>query len=252
MEKEEKILQKRLLDLGNRSFSQNMYTFSDFLSLADQTLLWGMKEELRFTSFETFGGNSECERVMVRFGSVNDLGYEEEYPITCLEIRPLIEKFADQLTHRDFLGALMNLGMKREVLGDIFVQNKTAYLYCNENMAEYIMKNLDKVKHTHVTCKEVEDMGQCIVKEKMKKEVTVSSDRVDTVIAKVYNISRTKSLELFRSKLIFVNGRVLENNSYCLKKEDVVSVRGHGKFTYEGILYETKKGKICVHIGIYV
>ncbi|MFI3212071.1 MAG: YlmH/Sll1252 family protein [Eubacteriales bacterium] len=252
MEKEEKLMQKRFLDLANRSFSQNMYTFSEFLSLADQTTLWSMKEELQFAVFSVFGGHEECERVMVRFGSCNQLGYVEEYPITCIEMKPFIEKFADDFSHRDFLGALMNLGIKRETLGDIFIQDKIGYLYCTTTMANFIIEHLTQVKHTHIQCRALEDMGVCIVKEKLRKEITVSSQRIDAVIAKVYNVSRTKSLDLFRLRNVFANGRVLENNSYLLKAGDVISVRGYGKFIYSGVQYETKKGKVAIAVELYV
>ena len=71
------------------------------------------------------------------------------------------------------------------------------------------------------------------------------------MIAKVFRLSRNQSLELFKGKKVYVNGRLNENNSYILKNGDIVSVRGHGRFIYYGAGHETKKGKWSVSAGIY-
>ena len=87
---------------------------------------------------------------MIRFGSPEELGYEEDFPIVTLKIAPKSEKFADKLTHRDFLGALMSLGIEREVLGDIVIRDNVGYLFAKEDIAEYIKDSLTEIKHTAV------------------------------------------------------------------------------------------------------
>ena len=121
--KEEQQLKNRIKDLADKSFRQNVYTFTGFLGLSEQDLFWKMiqKGELSYAAHKLFGGYEEAERVIVRFGAEDDLGYEEDFPIVCVHIKPLIVKFADALSHRDFLGALMNLGIERSTLGDIRV-----------------------------------------------------------------------------------------------------------------------------------
>ena len=81
-------------------------------------------------------GTEGCERQMLRFGSEETLGYEEAFPISCVVIRPSAPKFAEELTHRDFLGALMNLGIERDVLGDIIVRDAVGYVFCEDAMAD--------------------------------------------------------------------------------------------------------------------
>ena len=85
-----------------------------------------------------------------------------------------------------------------------------------------------------------------------KKEVTAASERIDAVLGKLCNLSRSQSILAFREKKVFVNGRQCENNSYQLKNGDVVTCRGFGKFIYEGVKYETKKGKICAEVSVYI
>jgi RNA-binding protein YlmH len=188
---------------------------------------------------------------MVRFGNAEDLGYEEEFPICCIHIKPLLAKFADNLTHRDFLGALMNLGIERSTIGDIRVAEKEGYLFCQETIAEYICDNLDKIKHTNVKCEIVKEMKDIPKDEPEAKEVLVPSLRMDACLAKVYNLSRGDILEQFRAKKVYVNGRLCENNSRLVKEGETINLRGYGKFIYSGIKYETKKGKICIEVKQY-
>lgn len=250
-EKEIKQLQKRLSELADKSFSQNIYTFTGFLGLSDQAVFFDMEKQLGYAGWELFGGNQDCERKMLRFGKEENLGYVEEFPITLLVIKPLMQKFADYLTHRDFLGAIMNLGIERSTIGDILIRDNIGYVFCQNKVAEYLVEQLDKIKHTNVSCKVAgkEDVPEPA--RPIPMEVTVVSARIDAVISKVYNLSRTQSVELFRTGKIFLNGRICENNSCYLKENDAVTVRGFGKFIYQGTERETRKGKLSVGILIF-
>ena len=251
MEKEDLLLLKHLSDLAEKSYRNNMFTFSGFLSLTQQDILAGLLKEHPYMHASLFGGNDACERKMVRFGNSEELRYEEAFPIVCIHIKPLIEKFADTFTHRDFLGAIMNLGIERDTVGDIFLKEKTAYVYCQEKIAPYIMNELDQVKHTHISCETVSGEETQLVKEPVSKEIIVSSTRIDGVVAKVYHLSRSQSIELFRAKRVFVNGRTQENNSYFVKPQDSITVRGFGKFDFLGEVYHTKKDRLCIAIAKY-
>lgn len=252
MNQEDELLKKRFAELAKRSYQNNMYTFTGFLNVNEQALFYEMERELVFAAPTLFGGTDNCERKMLRFGSEEFFGYEEEFPICCVIVRPLMKKFADDLSHRDFLGSLMNLGIERSVLGDIFVKDKEAYIICEAAMAEYIAKNLSRVKHTSMLCTVSETMPEEILPQLSSVELIVSSDRADGVIAKAYSLSRSQCVELFRAKRIFVNGRQYENNSGTLKAGDIVSVRGFGKFVFDGIIHETKKGRYKVQIQKYI
>ena len=251
MEKEDILLQKRFVELANRSYTQNMFTFTEFLSLPELDLFYQKEPQLKYAGVTVFGGNLEADRKVIRFGNVEELGYEEPFPIVCIAIEPLIEKFGENLNHRDYLGALMNLGIERENLGDIFIKGKTGYVFCLERIAEFILENLSQVRHTHVKLRILESEEVFVGKEIEEMVVLSASERIDGVIAKVYNLSRSQSIEYFRAKKVYVNSRLCENNSYLLKMGDVISVRGHGKFVYNGVGYQTKKGKLSVKVGIY-
>lgn len=211
-----------------------------------------MSPGFSYVDYSLYGGAEMCERQMVKFGSEEMFGYDEEFPISCVVIEPLLKKFAEKLGHRDYLGAIMNLGIERSVIGDIFVKDTTAYVFCVDRIAQYIADNLDKIRHTNVKCTIEKGKIEAVAPEKKAVSVVVSSERIDAVVAKLYNMSRSQSIEHFREKKVMVNGRVMENNSYSMKPADVISVRGYGKFIFMGVENETKKGRLKVQLMQYV
>ncbi|MDE7478533.1 MAG: hypothetical protein K2M91_11390 [Lachnospiraceae bacterium] len=251
MDSDEVLLRKRLGELADKSYNNSQYLFTGFLSAAELDTYYHMEQELSYVPVTVFGGTADCERVMLRFGSEELCGYEESFPIQCVEIMPLIEKFGEELGHRDYLGALMNLGIERSTLGDIIIIEKHAFLFCTEKMAPYIIGNLDKVRHTNVRCQIAERIPESTVTKLERKTVQVSAARADNIIAKIYNMSRSESVNLFRAKKVFVNSRLNENNSGQLKSGDKVTVRGYGRFCFVGISGETRKGKLNVEADIY-
>lgn len=250
-EKELQQFKKRIAELARKSYEHNIYTYTGFLSMAEQDVFYHMLPDIKGTAYELYGGRQDCERQMLRFGSEETLGYGEEFPVSCLSVKPVAEKFADDMTHRDFLGAVMNLGIDRSAIGDILLEGKSAYLFATDKIVPYLMENLGKVKHTKVKCALADAVTELPVKEPEEIRFTVSSERADGMVAKVYNLSRNQSLALFRERKIYVNGRLNENNSYAMKDGDVVSVRGYGRFVYYGTGHETKKGRWSVSAGVY-
>ena len=250
-EKEIQQLKNRFRDLADKSFQQNMFTFTGFLGLSEQDAFWQVERELHYAGYMPDGGYEGADRVMIRFGKAEELGYEVPFPIVCLHIRPLVAKFADKLSHRDFLGALMNLGIERSTIGDIKVGDKEAYLFCQDSIAEYICENLGQIKHTHVRCEVTDSYAEVAAEEPELKTIQVSSARVDAVIAKVYNKSRNECLELFRTGKVFIGGRLCENNSRLLKQGETVNARGYGKFVFSGEPRETRKGKLSIEVSVF-
>ena len=90
------------------------------------------------------------QRVMVRFGNPEELGYDQEFSIACLKITPLADRFGETLSHRDYLGALMSLGIERELLGDILIREKTAWLFCAGHIAPFLKELLSRIRHTDI------------------------------------------------------------------------------------------------------
>ncbi len=250
-QKEIQQLKNRFRDLADKSYSQSIYTFTGFLGLGELDVFYQMEQELRYAGVTLNGGCEDADRRIIRFGEEARLGYEMPFPIVCIHIKPLMVRFADELSHRDFLGALMNLGIERSTMGDIKVGEKEACLFCVDTIAPFICENLKQVRHTHVQCTVVEDIADFPREKPDLVSIQVQSLRVDAVLARVYNMSRERSLELFRAGKVYVNGRLCENNSRLLKPSETVNARGYGKFRINGEPRETRKGRLAVEAAVY-
>ena len=242
--------QKRIRELEDISFRNSQFIFTGFLNEAEYADVLSLGEPA--CGMRAWGGHEASDRVMVRFGDPETFGYEEPFPIRILKISPLMEKFADTLTHRDFLGALLHLGIERRVIGDILLDGVTAYVFCDEKMSAFLTENLTRVKHTDVRCTETEQIPDSLQPSLKSVEIQVSSGRLDAVISHVFSLSRSEAQNLFRRQEVFVNGRVVENLSHIPQEGDLISVRHFGKFRFAGQTRTTRKGKLCLRIERYV
>ena len=251
MSDENELLKKRFIELSNKSASCGYFLFTDFLGLNEQSVFNEAKAMFKNSKYTIYGGNEHSERVMIRFGDEEDLGYCEDFPIAIIKAEPKAPKFADKLTHRDFLGALLNLGIERKTLGDIVINENVGYIFAKEEICDYITSSFTKVKHTDIKASVIESLPDVKLFNTERIKIQVASERIDAVISKVYSISRDESLSLFKKHLVFVCGRCIENNSYTPKENDVISVRGYGRFIYRGVFGTSKKGKLNVECDKY-
>lgn len=245
---ETELLRRRFEELAQRAYKTGLYCYTEFLSTAEQALLISMKKQLSHASFSLWGGVEACERRMAAFGSAELCGGEHEWPQCCLLVSPRSRRFAETLGHRDYLGALMNLGIERGVVGDIVVRDEGAYLFCTRGIAPFIADNLEQIKHTSIFCTYADSLPEGELYSRHAETVQVSSPRADALVSRAYKLSREASLELFRAKKIFINSALCENNSRTLETEDIVSVRGYGRFAFCGVQNTSKKGKLNVRI----
>ncbi len=249
---EEALLEGRLAELCQKSFERDLFTFTDFLGLAEQTVLRRVTKGTPASHITLFGGIEGCERVMARFGDPELLGWEEPFPIVCLKIAPKSQKFADQLTHRDFLGALMSLGLKREMLGDIAIFENEGYLFCEEKMAAHILSSLTEVRHTAVTAEIAESIPEGKLFRTQSVTVQIQSERLDAIVAKVFSLSREEAQGYFLKSLVFADGVQIDSPSYTPKAGERISVRTKGRFIYLGVASLSKKGKLNAQIEKFV
>lgn len=260
MNSEELLFVKRIQDLSDTAQRRGCVTFTDFLNLNEQNILHQTLQKFSWIKGETFGGYEGAERQIAAF--IPDALYitedQEEpacpvsYPISCIRIAPRNAKFADRLTHRDILGALMNLGIERSKTGDIAVCENEAYLFCAPRLAELICRELTRIRHTSVDCT-LCDLAEFSYRPKTEAvRGSVASIRLDAVMAIAFQSSRSSLLSLISGGCVFINGKVITTNAYALKERDVVSVRGHGRFRYIGEAGATKKGRHMIELEKYI
>ncbi len=242
---------KRLVELSRLAYTRNIVTFSDFLNLNEQNILHTIPRGELPTGYETCGGYDFSERQMAAF-LPDALYYDYEYPFCVLDITAVSPKFAGKLTHRDYLGALMNLGVDRSRFGDILVGEDHTLLFAEKEIAPYTAENLTQVGRTRVQAvvKEVKDIRY----EPRMQEIkgNVPSLRLDAVISTAFPMSRSKITPYIEGGKVFVNGRLVTSNGYQLKEGDLISVRGLGKLRYAGLLGETRKGRYFIRIQKFI
>lgn len=251
IDKEELIFKKRLTDLARTAYNKGISTYTDFLNLNEISIFFSMKQELPDVNYELYGGFDGAERKILCFYGDNSVKAFSGY-ITCIRIVATNKKFSDDLNHRDFLGSIMNLGIERSLIGDILVKDKEGYVFVKSNIAPFIMDNLIKIKHTSIRCEIVDEDTPQIQPNFAPIRGTIASPRLDSIIALAFGTSRSSILSLISGGKVFVDGRLVESNSYNLKENQTVSVRGHGKFIYKGIEKQTKKGRFYASLLKYI
>lgn len=248
---EENTLKRHLVDLAARAESGGYYVYSEFLTLADQALLAPLAKEGVIGDYTLYGGYEGAQRQLCGFGSEDAFGYPPDFPAIWIAMTPVSQKFADALTHRDFLGSLMGLGIRREVLGDILVHENVGYLFALENMAGYISEHLRKVRHTDVCCTLVASPPVETVALPDEAIFVVAGERLDAFVASVYRLSRSQSASLIEKGLVAIDGRVTEKGSVAPCEGAVISVRGYGRFLYCGVVGDTRRGKLRIAARVY-
>ena len=246
---EQELCKKRLIDLSKQANRKGIVLFSDFLNLNEQNIY---QQNLKFyeTKTESFGGVDFAERQIIAF-IPDALYYEWEYPIVALKITPSYPKFAEKLCHRDILGAFMHLGIDRGKVGDIYVGEDVYYIICEDSIADFFIEQVDKIRHTVVKLSYV-PLDELKSVQKMKDmDGIVTSNRLDSILACVFKLSRSQALDLLRAEKVFVNGKSVQNPSYTVKEEEIVSLRGYGRFVFAGEAGTTGKGRVKIRYKLY-
>jgi len=251
MLKEEVMLQKRLIELSKIAYQRDIVTFSDFLNLNELNILHTIPKNELHTRYVTFGGYDYSERQMVAF-LPDALCYEYEYPISILKISPLQKKFSEKLSHRDYLGSILNLGIDRCKLGDILVEDEFAIIFVQESLKEFMIEEVTRIRHTAVMVTVLEKQ-EFFYRPKVETITgSISSVRLDSLLALAFHSSRSKLVAYIEGGKVFVNGKLTTSNGYQVKENDIISVRGLGRFRYKEMTSQTKKGRCFVTIELYV
>ena len=242
---------RHLLDLCVRSERTGAWVYSGFLTPAEQEDFLRCPESARY-DFTFDGGYEAAERKLLVAGSTDAFGHPPDPPIRVIAVKPVSLKYAEKLSHRDYLGAILNLGIERSLIGDILVREKQAWFFCLDSVAGFLVSSLTRVRNTTVSASlvagEAPELQPCF--EPMR--LNVASERLDAVLSAFTGLSRARTAPLFSGEKVFVNGRIVADKSMKLKEGDIVSVRGFGKAVYDGIEYETRKSRLWVSLRKYI
>lgn len=253
-DKKEQFFSRHMQDLADQACQGGYPVFSYFLTTKEYSILQGIKQIFRHVRLVCWGGHDDCEHIMAGFFPASWQGdVHSSFPISCIRISihpGFREPFPE---HRDYLGAVLNLGMERSRVGDIRVDGQTAYLFCCDEFSPLILQNLVTVKKAPVTCELLEN-GQSIPALRMTERTdSVSSPRLDSIVSALTGLSRTKATGLIRQGLVIADHREQHSVSYMCHHQSSITIRGYGKFRLD--IPEnsfTRKGKQKIIIYKYI
>ncbi len=247
----EKQFIKTLLEYSLRVEKQQVSLFTDF---HDGLWMRQMVERYIGTSHlitcSYFGGYEGAQRQIIGILAPYDL--EPEPPISCLKV-VVKTGIGKPLTHRDYLGALLGLGLQRDVVGDIIIASHEAYIILKANMASYVCCALTQIgKYSISDMEEVPFSELPDIKPSTKLiQTTVASLRADAVLCAGFGISRGNCAKLIQGDKALCNG-IKVASSTLLKEGDILSLRGYGKMRLQQINGQTKKERVHICIEKYI
>lgn len=236
----------KLQDALRISELRSIPKFVGFLSASQ--VAEGLKA-LKGCNYGVFGGYEGAERNYVGIFPDWCEPSDEQYPVTSITFT---FREADSLTHRDFLGSVMALGLERSTVGDILVEKGRAVMFVSEDVADYIISQLSKVGRVGVALekehiKPLPQMGGFV-----DASATVASLRLDCVIGALTGKSRNSAQEFISSGLVSVNSLLSEKSTSSVKNGDILSIRGCGKFKITSTGELSKKGRIILKWKKYI
>lgn len=239
---------KRCEDFEQSVLRYKSVRFSRFVSPHDLAVFRTHFQPSPFIHVFAYGGARECERVQIGF--FPDFMEPERY---AFPISPILLSGVLGLTHRDILGAVLGLGLKREMTGDIFVDGDRAVIMCDSQVCDFLLYNLKTVgrKKVDVTlCPE--DVTLSLEHAYKLFRSVVASNRLDAVLGAAANLSRSEAAACIANGDVNVNFCETRDASKRLRTGDVISVRHHGRFVLEEIYGETKKGRLAVELKKFI
>ena len=244
---DEKMAYARALDKMAAAERKNIPAFTAFF---DPFKLRRFIELVGYTDVKTvpYGGFEDAERRMIGFFPDYYEFEFSDFPIKAVEIK--FTRFSKGLTHRDFLGSVLGLGITREKVGDIIVEDERAVVFAENSVAEHIAANLEYVGHTKVNTALLENYTPP-VKIPVEKKMTVASLRLDAVLGGCFNLSRTKTAELIKGEKAFINWLGESSPSKQVNEGDILTLRGSGRAVIKEVNGKTKKDRVLITVEIY-
>ena len=250
---EDKLLLAKVLDQADLSLKRREERFTFFLSPGHIFKFSKVLEHLKGDlNVMVYGGFEDAERKMIGFcPDFFDIS-EEDFPIKVVEIEA-DKRFSSKLSHRDYLGSVLGLGIDRDRTGDIMINDNKAIIIAMEDIAQYICANLFKVGRTPVKCT-IKDVTGIDIAKKEVKEIfsTVPSLRLDCIVSSAFGLSRGNAKTLIESEKVQLNWETVTNASAMVDEGDMLSARGFGRAQINEIKGKTKKDRLGIVIGRYI
>lgn len=247
---EEKLLFAKVLDQADFSLQRNIPVVTDFID-SDKCgrFLQILQAHWKEWSIDSFGGYEGAERRVIGFAPE----YEKEidYPIAAVKAETN-QKFGRAMSHRDFMGSLLSLGIDRCKIGDIVVLDGAAICFVRKELEEYIVSNWKKAGSTPLKTFSI-SMDALPKLQKDVEEITVitPSLRLDAIVSAVFHLSRGKAKEAVVAGLVSINWSIQEKPTQLIKEGDMLALKGKGRVRFRQIKNTTRSGNLAVSCDRY-
>ena len=251
---EYKLLIAKLIDKYEFSKNKNKITYTDFLNISEISIVKKVLKEENISNFVIFGGKEDADRSVLIFypekisKEMVEKNYEKIFEVIRIKLPNNIK-----YEHREFLSGIMKLGIKREKFGDILVTEFGADIVVLTEVANVLendLKTLTRFRKSEITIENINDIT-CIKTEFENLNIIVSSIRLDNFVAELANCSRTNASDMIIEGRVFVNSINEFKDSKKINIGDLITIRGKGKFVFDGIEKETKSGRYLLNMRKY-
>ena len=250
---DEKLVLSKIMDKINFCETRNKIQVTNFFDLGQKQLVYNFLNSQKFKNYMFYGGFEEAERVIAVFypEKLEELIQNIDFNEYIKAIRiTLPNENKGKYIHQNYLGALMKLGLNREKIGDILVDENGADVIIKEDILKFLVINLPELTRFQKSKIEeirLEELRKAIIK-KEKIMITVSSMRVDNIVAELAKCSRNKANELLEQERVFVNYEVIIKATKQIKEDDKITIRGKGRFKINKKVGTTKKDRIILEV----
>lgn len=246
---EGRLLEARLQDGVFLADKRGVPQFTGFLDERERAYAQGRLGNIKDVTAEFWGGYEDAERVCAGIFPYGIEPTEESFDVTAITA---VFRASASLTHRDFLGALMSLGLKREVIGDILTENGRCVFFVKSDVVSYVLEQLDRVGGEGVSLSRGIEYPLPDGAKFQAITSTVASNRLDCVVKALTNTGRDAACTLIRSGRVTLNYSEELSNSAAVADGAKISVRGYGKYIIDSIGPQTRKGRLSFRARKYI
>ena len=254
---EDKLCLSQVLDKIEISLKREKIEYTDFLDMYQVSLVENFLRKIQFQNFKLYGGYEDAERkVLITFPEkFDDKMLEKNYDKILKVVRiELSEEEKGKYSHRNYLGGIVKLGLKREKVGDILVGEEGADIITGSDFAEVLktqLPSLTRFENAKIEIEKIQNVRKLEIKVE-EVSIIVPSLRLDNIVSDLARTSRSKASEIIAQERVFVNGQNETKNSKQVKCGDIITIRGKGRFIIKEFTGTTRSGRTVVLIEKYV
>ena len=256
---EDRLLASKLLDKIEFVSKRNSVEYTEFLDMRQRKILEKILLDMKYKNYVTTGGHSGAERTLITLYpekleevfKENNFGFDTILSVIRIN---LPNELKGIYHHRDYLGAVIKIGIKREKVGDIITSKDGADLIVLKEAEKYILEGLKNLTRFSKAKFELLPLESLKIEEpKIQKfSIIVPSMRIDSIVSEAIRTSRAKGTSIIKEERVYINHELVTKGSKEVKTGDILTVRGKGRFIVGNILNTTKKGNLVIDIEKYI